>query len=338
MSFFINIIIFLIILFLYIHIVQQLKRSEDLEIYEMDYISNEQLQEVCDIKQPILFEYASISPDLFEKMNADLLLDNNGQYDVKVKECADYYKTITFAEDTKQDLSIDYIILPFHSCHGLMNTDPKSNYFSENNDIFLEDSHLAGSLFRDNDIYLKPSFTVQTRYDIQIGSKGATTPLRYHTNYRNFLCVNSGKITIKMTPWKSSKYLYPVKDYSNYEFRSPVNVWKPQKTYLHDMDKLKFLEFDVPAGKVVYIPPYWWYSIKYSMEPDTIVSSFTYNSIMNCLTNIPNLTMYFIQQSNTTIHPIKKMIASKYESSEQITEPLVDMADSDTAELPDVES
>ena len=62
-----NILIFLIVLFLYIHITHQLKTSEDLEIYELDYIDNTHLQEVCDIKQPVLFEFNSIYPEFYEK-------------------------------------------------------------------------------------------------------------------------------------------------------------------------------------------------------------------------------------------------------------------------------
>jgi hypothetical protein len=57
MNFLFNIIIFLLVLFLYIHITHQLKTSEDLEIYELDYTTNQHLQEVCDIKQPVLFEF-----------------------------------------------------------------------------------------------------------------------------------------------------------------------------------------------------------------------------------------------------------------------------------------
>ena len=73
MSTILNILLFIIILFLYIHITHQLKKSEDLEIYEMDYSSNTHLQEVCEIKQPVLFEYKSINPEFFENLNIDSL-------------------------------------------------------------------------------------------------------------------------------------------------------------------------------------------------------------------------------------------------------------------------
>jgi hypothetical protein len=130
-----------------------------------------------------------------------------------------------------------------------------------------------------------------------MGTKQLGTPLRYHTGYRHFLTVQTGRIMVKMTPWKSAKYLYPIQDFENYEFWSPVNVWNPQPKYLHEMDKLRFIEFDVTAGHVLYIPPYWFYSIQY-LEEDTLVCGFTYHTPMNCLANLPNLTRYYLQQAN----------------------------------------
>jgi hypothetical protein len=273
--------------------VNQYKTSEDLEIYEMDYANNGQLQEICNVKQPIIFEFHSLYPEFFEDVN----IENMGNHDVKVKDSNDYEKEID---------SVDYITLPFQSSQKLMKTDSNGHFFIENNNEFVEESAFY-KLFRNMDTYFKPSFTLQTKYDICMGSKNAVTPLRYNTNYRNFYVVTSGKVHIKMTPYKSKKYLYPIKDYENYEFRSPINVWNPQKKYLNEMDKLKFLEFDVNAGYVIYIPPYWWYSIKYSKEEDTVMCGFTYNSIMNIIANIPDWILYFIQQQNTKKKIVKTL-------------------------------
>jgi len=302
----VNILIFLIVLFLYIHINHQLKRSEDLEIYEMDYSNNKNLQEVCDIKQPVLFEYKAVFPEFFENLTYDHVSEKGESYDIKVKENSDYW--IKDGVD-----SVDYVVLPLKSSQSLMVSDTKSNYFTENNDDFLDDTGLVKHL-QENNTYLKPDFTLNTKYDIMMGSNGAATPLRYHTHFRHFLCVNSGKIHVKMTPWKSSKYLQSIKDYDNYEFRSPINVWKPQKQYENDMEKIKFLEFDVNAGYVLFIPSYWWYSIKFSNEPENLVCGFTYDSFINCITNVPNYALYYLQQSNTH-KKVTKTIQNSYNPS-----------------------
>jgi hypothetical protein len=306
MTLYLNILLFLIILFLYIHIVYQYKRSEDLEIYEMDYSTKEHLQEVCEVKQPVLFEYMSICPDFFNKITYDTLLEDHfANTDIKVKDINDYWNS---------DDAVDYVVLPYQTGTNLMRTDQKSKYFTENNQDFLEESGLLRT-FQDNDTNIKPSLTAISKYDIFTASKNTVTPLRYHTGYRQYLCVNTGKIQVKMTPWKSSKYLYKNKDFENYEFRSPINPWKPQKKYMHEMDKIKFLEFEVLEGYMLFIPPYWWYSIKYTSEHDTLVSGFSYNSIMNCIANSPDIAKYYIQQ-----HNIKKRITKTLELNEQIKE------------------
>jgi hypothetical protein len=309
MDFIFHILIFIIILFLYIHISNQYKRSEDLEIYEMDYIDNVQLQDVCNLKQPILFDYATINPEFVDNINIDVL-EKYGQYDVNVKNINEYWNA-----DIK---SVDYTILPFQSANTLISSDINSNYFMENNQNYIEETGLT-KVFQTNDDLLKPPLTVQTSYDIQCGAKQTTTPLRYHTNHRHFICVNSGKISIKLTPWKSSKYLYPYKDYETYEFRSPINVWKPQRNFFNEMDKIKWLDIDVLAGHIVYIPSYWWYSIKYSDEENTCLTSCTYNNAMNIMSNARDIGLYYLQQSNMKPRMIKPIVEQKNDVEETDT-------------------
>ena len=72
------------------------------------------------------------------------------------------------------------------------------------------------------------------------------------------------------------------------------------------MSKMKFLEFDLFEGQALYVPPYWWYSYQY-LNDDTLLSSFTYNNIINCIANAKELSMYYIQQSNTKTKPAKTL-------------------------------
>jgi hypothetical protein len=271
-------------------VVKQLSTSEDLEIYEMDYVTNSNLQEVCNVKQPVLFEYRSAHPEFYTEITTDKL-EQCGIYDLKVKDVTDYYAE----NDTT---AIEYVVLPMQSSNKLLKSDTHSRYFTENNHDFIEDANLY-HLFHTNDEYIKPNTTIITKYDVLMGSTGAYTPLRYHSDCRRFLSTHSGKFTIKMTPWKSQKYLSPINDYENYEFRSPVNVWSPQPKYKSDVSKIKFLEFDVMPGFMLYIPPYWWYSIKFSDSSETLITGFTYNTIMNCVANLPKWSLYYMQQHNT---------------------------------------
>jgi hypothetical protein len=285
----INVLLFILIIFFYFHIQNQLKRNEDLEISEMDYYDNESLQEICELKQPILFEYKPVNDEFFKLITLDILFSHRSQ-EIRVKDSSEYFDL---------DKTPDYILLPYQSANSLLISDAKHRYFSENNQEFIEETALK-NIFEENNLYLKPAFNVNSKYDFFIGSANSVTPLRYHSHARQFLCVQSGKIHVKMTPWKSKKYLNTIKDFENYEFRSPLNPWAPQLEYADEMEKLRFLEFDVYAGYMLYIPPYWWYSIKFSDSKDNLITSFSYDNAISFITNIPNYSMYYLQQSNIT--------------------------------------
>ena len=67
--------------------------------------------------------------------------------------------------------------------------------------------------YRYNDAFLRPYMVSNCMYDYMIASKGTRTPFRYEVNYRNYFLVAEGSIKVKLSPPKSSKYLYQDKDY-----------------------------------------------------------------------------------------------------------------------------
>ncbi len=315
MSTIINIIIFIIVLLCYIHVTDQHKKSEDLEIYEMDYNTNPELQEICNLKQPITFIYDMIDDKLLSSFTNDIFF--KGISELKVKNNNDYWEN--------KD-SIDYIILPAETALSLFNTDKKSQYFSENNHHLISESNNE-YMFEEHNQYLQPTMTTNTKFDIMFGSNNSITPMKYHTDYRHFVYCTKGTVKIKLTPWKSKKFLNPVHDYEEYEFRSKVNVWNHQSEYSNDYQKIKFLEFDLPKGSMLYIPPFWWHSFKFT--DNACLCNFTYNSFANSIYNLPNWMLYFIQQSNikrqvTRTHIIENPDES-IEKNEEINEEINDL-------------
>ena len=284
---FIAIFIFFVILFLYIHIVDQYKRNDDLDILEMDYENNIELQKICNIRQPFVFEFKPVCEDFFNKLSFETLLQYKDN-ELKLKDRKEYFKE-------KSD-SIDHVMLNANSCYKIIEVDSKAHYFTENNEEFVQETGLQ-KYFKEVDTYLKPNLTVQTHYDVLFGSKKCYTPFRHHINYRYFLCVTSGRINVKISTYKNHKFLHPVDDYENYEFRSTVDPWRCQEKHKKEFDKLDSIEFDVHEGFMLYIPPYWWYSIRFDTV-DTLVTSMTYNTPMNIVSNLKHSTTYFLQQMN----------------------------------------
>jgi hypothetical protein len=240
----------------------------------MDYSNNENLQETCNVKQPVIFKRNKtiVFPTL-EKFKQTLL----------IKDLNDYYE--------KQERSVRSIELPCSYFLQLLKTDTTSRYFSENNQSFIDEK-----IFTHLDLELRPKYSIQSNYDILLASTGACTPFRYHTNSRKFLYVVKGSIRVKMASNKYSKYLDEIKDYENLEFKSHINVWEEKDS--SNIDKIQFVEFDVPLGHIVHIPPFWRYSLKYT-EIDTIILENTYSSLINKVAFLNDSMRYYLQQHNT---------------------------------------
>jgi ribosomal protein L16 Arg81 hydroxylase len=117
--------------------------------------------------------------------------------------------------------------------------------------------------------------------------------------------VTQGSIKIKLSPPKSSKYLYPINDYENFEFKSVINPWNPQTKYKADFDKIKCLEIVLTPGKLLYIPAYWWYTFKFN--ENTSVSCFKYRTYMNNIAISPKIFMYALQNQNVERKIVKKL-------------------------------
>jgi hypothetical protein len=276
------IIIFILMLILYSQIMFQIKKGDDMEVYEIDYTNNADLNKSANLKQPIIFEFSSFVSTL-KDYSLKYLAAEYGSFDVFVKEPEDYHS----------DRPVNTAVIELSAAESLMKTDTSSKYYSNQNQGFIYETGLD-KYFKQLDKHLQPVFSIFSKYDVLFGSAGTTTPLTYHTYERKFIYVNGGKINVKMTPWRSSKYMVVNKDYENYEFTSPLNVWNPQDNYRAGFQKMKFLDFVVHSGNILYIPPFWYYSIKIE-DDDGLVYCMDYGSPMNVAANVINLGHYFYE-------------------------------------------
>jgi hypothetical protein len=113
-----------------------------------------------------------------------------------------------------------------------------------------------------------------------------------------------GSVKIILIPPKSTKYLYAKTDYEAFEFVSPVSPWNVQPIYKTDYAKIKTLEVELVPGKIIFIPAYWWYSIKY--VNDAVICSFKYRTYMNTVAILPSLFLHFLQKQNVKRSTVKQ--------------------------------
>ena len=286
----ISILIFCIVLFIYLHINFHLRTSNDLEVYEIDQPSKEKLEEICDLRQPVIFDYSV--DGLLNECNIDTIEKNYGAFDIKVRNVKEY-----------DDIAELYLPLTLNTGRDIFRKDNDERYISENNQDFLEETSLIKHM-RYNDNFLRPLSVSNCIYDIMFSSNNSKTVLKYELNYRNYFLVTQGSVKIKLIPPKSSKYLYSIKDYDNFEFLSPVNPWDVQNQFKADFDKLKTLEVTLNKGQIIFIPAYWWYSIWF--EDNTSLASFKYKTYMNNIAISNHLLVNILQNQN-----VKREIAKK---------------------------
>lgn len=296
-----GIIVFITILFFYLHIQFHLKTSNDLEIYEIEQASKDKLEEICDLRQPALLDFPAEEEGIAISTSTNLssLVDNYPVFEVKIRN-------ITNNLDNNLLLP-----LPLHVALKLFSEDKNASYYSEGNIDFLTETGAIKNMSY-NDEYLRPSLVSNCYYDILFGSANVDTPLRYDINYRNYYMVTQGKVKVKLAPPKSVKYLYPINDYENFEFRSSINPWNVLTKYKADFDKIKWLEIDLEPGKMLFIPAYWWYSFK--LGENACISCFKYRTYMNNIAISPSIFMYALQNQN-----VERKIAKNVQFTEKIT-------------------
>jgi hypothetical protein len=343
--------IFILILFFYIHITAQWKTSNDLEIYEADYESASQLQEICAVKQPVVFKMQKERTTLsfFEKFQASNF-EKYDNLDIRIKDRQDYNRPLNTDQNkdsvrqdsVRQDLTVDYVPLSFRSARRLLTTDTNAKYFSEKNQTFLEESGLD-RLSHSLDAFLKPPLTAYSKHDLLLGSPLVTTPLRYHLESHRFFAATRGKVNVKLCPPKYSKFIQGHNDYETYEFWSPLNPWKNASGKNTEeqsiLQKIKFLDVELNTGDILFLPPYWWYSISFSGDPETTVAAFTYDVAMNIAAQSKHWGLYYLQQSNIKTRPAKTIVFSEdgdksTEKTEVENEPNNESARVDTSAAP----
>lgn len=264
----------------------------------MDYVDNVNLQESCQLMQPIVF--STTTHDGMGTTFPSLPSLDNAASEVTDPE----HLMLNLLDEMSPTYTTP---MPFHTAVMLLNRAPNMNassssshhrYYSEHNDAFIQSAPEYQEHLHELNTYLQPPFSVYSHHDVCIGAVKACTPFRYHVHSRKFLVVSSGKITVKMAPWKkNAKRLHEVRDYEMGEYRSNVHVWTPKEHHRRDMEKIEFLEFDVDAGHVVYLPSYWGYSIQYQ-EPNTCIVECTYSTWFNRMAFLGEMARTYIQRQH----------------------------------------
>lgn len=255
----VDLILFICIFFIYIHFVNEWKICESLELFETDYTDYYEFLSVCRLKQPFVCKYYLHNDDIFN-INWDLLNEIH-----------------IYNKNDSSDVIGSY--------HTMLSLIDKGNFYTQHNHQAIASCDIY-DILNSNSEFIKPISNIQTTYDIYIGSKDITTTLQYHNSSSLFLLGLKGSQTIRLFPWSSIQR--DNIDFVHYEFTSQQNVWnKPNEN---------MIEVELRKGQLLFIPPYWWYSIKHGIQSHIL--SVSYISLINSITHIPYKLQSMIQQQN----------------------------------------
>ena len=273
----INILVFMIVLLVYLHIFYHLKVSNDLEVYEHDITNKNNLEEILNLRQPVVMNYNRQNLDTI--FTIDNIYKNYKNYDINVRK-----------NDMNNDIVDKNIVVTIDLLKNLFENDNK--YYSENNNKFIEKTNLIEELYS-NDIILKPPMTSETKYDMLLGGSNTSTKFKYDLSFRHFIYVSDGYLNITLSPPINTKNMELYKDYYNFEYISPINPYLKEDNI--KMKSISKVSITLKKGQLLFVPAYWWYSIQFNNSAALV---FKYKTYMNQLTILPEYIMSFMQRQN----------------------------------------
>ena len=270
---FINIIIFCIILIVYLHIRYHLKVNNDIDVFSVNEYKKDNINEICKLKQPFKFLFPNESLIKFTQLKN--LFKNYGKNNVYVKK----------QKDTQS------LPIKLETLKDLFSKDGSNNYISLYNSQFLKETNINKHF--EKDFNIKPNLVSNKKYDLIIGKQNSYTDLKYDLYYRNYLFVSEGKCRVKLYSPQNKNNFTIHKNYENMEY--VVN----KNPFLENMDGFSGAELVLNKGEIIFIPPYWFYSIMF--EENTSLCCFHYGTYMSNLSLIPEYVKYFFQNQNIKI-------------------------------------
>jgi hypothetical protein len=271
--------------------------GDEIMVYETDYESRDQLLKACALKQPLVF---SMPPSWRPPVTP-------------LEQWEGLMRIVDTNKKDKTDAANVRFVSARHAATVLATASsappkpkPKPPLSEGNSAWILENIPLLYDM-RSLDALWRPSWTVQTNYDVLAAAAGATTRFRWHFDSSRFFYVSTGCLRIKMTPFShAAAFANPQYNYSDFEFSSSLDVWSPTDKLA---ERMKFVDFEVPAGSAFYIPPYWWYSFQFigagaaddgdkratKTQVITQVYAFTYRTCINILAHGHHWARWFIK-------------------------------------------
>ena len=262
-----------------------LSTSSDLEVYDVVNIPSDKLEDLCGAKQPFIAK--NNNNPLHGAIHGALSKVTNFSIRTTGSHIENDIPPLTVGRDKAEKLFSG-------------NDDSEVKYYSCGNWIESKEALDAPGLSTERDAFFAPPMTVFSKSDFFVGQTGAHSALRHEIAHRTFLYGFNNASSVILVPPDRYTDLKVIKDYELLEFRSPKNPW-------NDDEVKGSIKIKLEPGDTLYIPPYWFYSIK--LEEHSKVHIFQYYTALNLVSTVNHHVIHMLQMNN---------IKMKYDSEKTI--------------------
>ncbi len=265
-------IIFIAVLFIYIHVYHHLSTSSDSDVFTVINIPSDKLEELCGSKQPFVAKNDTNPIHLFAHnalagINTFSIRNtiNNTDVDIPPLNVSKQKAERLFSAKDRKD------------------GDPR--YYSSGN--WSEASDAIGQSKQHRDDFFAPPMTVFSKSDFIVGENSSTTPFRYEIAHRTYLYVFDANVSISLVPPDHVDAKDVISDYELLEFRSSSKIQKGSSS---------MITVDLVPGDTFYVPPHWLYSA--TLENHAKIHVFQYYTALNIVSTIHHHALHGLQVNN----------------------------------------
>lgn len=257
MSYVIQLCVFIIVLITYLHIQSHFRVSSEFDVFELYGIIDARIDDVLDLKQPVVFRSRSDAA-LEEDLNIYALLRTHPDTDVYV---------VDSDIGTRVASSIGSFV-------KLQDSASNVHYYSDGNENVVDglsnESRLRITSYHG---LLVPTLACTTRYDLIFGTDGCSTHMRRHVAHRSYFTVTNGTVMAKL--------IHP-DQLSDVSFDCTPDVVSDSWSSIAKTDTTTISivkDVSLNKGQTLFVPPYW--GVIFQLTKDSFILSAKYSTYMS---------------------------------------------------------
>lgn len=291
-------IIFIISIIVYLHFVNYFKQNNDFNIFKIINPLNEEINEICKKKTPFLIEITDKNEYILDLSKSDENIKEDSE-NINLFDFINSKFSLSSLADIKNSTKLKFIDLSNNNVIiSLEEIETKDEIFSNNNEDFLNSNNLINNISYFKNILSNPILFFH-KYDLLIGTKAYITEINCPIFERNYYYVVEGEIEIKLLNPNNKKLLNKIEKFNNnnifkkalWEYNHMDEEIKNSKKKIF-LKKLNFIDLKLEKGDIIYIPPRWFFTIKFNSL--SILINLNYNSIIG---KIGNFTEHYYNKN-----------------------------------------